>query len=220
MSNYDISSASRSTPIELNKVLKDTYRLLALTLLFSAFTATVSIMMHVPSIVAIVCSIGAIGILWFVLPKYANSAKGLPLVFVVTGLLGFGLGPMLSSYLMLENGPKIIATALGGTGVIFLSLSVYALITKKNFNFMGGFLMVGFVVCIIAAIANIFLHIPALSLAISSAIVMIMSGFILYDTSQMIRGEQTNYIIMTISLYLNILNIFTSLLSILGIMDD
>ena len=220
MSDYDISSAGHSSAIELNKVLKDTYRLLAMTLLFSALMAGVSIAMHVPSMVALGCNIVAIGLLWFVLPKFANSAKGLPLVFGVTGLLGFGLGPLLQHYLALENGPKIIATAMGGTGVIFLGLSAYALTTKKNFNFLGGFLMVGFLVMIAAGIANIFLHIPALSLAVSSGIVMLMCGFILYDTSQMIRGEQTNYILMTISLYLNILNLFTSLLNILGIMDD
>lgn len=219
MNNQDIS-LEKSGAIELNKVLRDTYNLLAMTLLFSALMATLSIAMHVPFIVALVCNIGAIGLLWFVLPKYANSAKGLPLVFAVTGLLGFGLGPLLTHFLAMENGPKIIATAMGGTGVIFLGLSAYALTTRQNFNFLGGFLFVGMLVCLGAGIANIFFQIPALSLAISSAIILIFSGFILYDTSQMIRGEQTNYILMTISLYLSILNIFTSLLQILGIMDD
>jgi len=220
MNNFDVSAAGQSSAIELNKVLKNTYNLLAMTLLFSAFMASISIMMHVPAMVGLICNIVAIGLLWFVLPKYANSAKGLPLVFAVTGLLGFGLGPLLQHYLAMENGPKIIATAMGGTGVIFLGLSAYALTTKKDFNFLGGFLVVGMLVCFGAMIANLFFQIPALSLAISAVIIMVFSGFILYDTSQMIRGEQTNYILMTISLYLSILNIFTSLLHILGITSD
>ncbi|KPK41076.1 MAG: hypothetical protein AMJ69_00195, partial [Gammaproteobacteria bacterium SG8_47] len=132
------------------------------------------------------------------------------------GLLGFGLGPMLSAYLSLANGPQIIATAFAGTGVIFLGLSGYVLTTRRDFSFLGGFLFVGFLVILGAALLNIFVAIPALSLAISAAIVLIMSGFILYDTSRIIHGGETNYVLATVSLYLNIYNLFISLLHILG----
>jgi modulator of FtsH protease len=155
--------------------------------------------------------------IWFVLPRVANSANGLWVVFGITGLLGLGLGPLLSIYLSLANGPQVIATALGGTGVIFLSLSGYALTSRKDFSFLGGFLFTGFIVVLAAALANIFLAIPALSLAISAAVIMIMSGFILWETSRMIhRAEETNYILATVSLYLSIFNIFIHLLHLLG----
>jgi modulator of FtsH protease len=157
----------------------------------------------------------SIVLLWFVLPKVANSGAGIAVVFAITGLLGFGLGPLLSMYAALPNGGQIVSTALGGTGVIFLGLSAYVLMTKKDFSFLGGFLFVGFLVVLLAALANIFLTIPALSLAISAAVIFIMSGFILYDTSRIINGGETNYIMATVGLYLSIYNIFVHLLSIL-----
>ena len=138
------------------------------------------------------------------------------MVFAITGLLGFGLGPMLNAYLGLANGASLIGTAAGGTGVIFLALSGYALTTRKDFSFMGGFLITGLIVAIVASLANLFFQIPALSLGISGVVIMIMSGFILYDTSRMIHDPHANYVMMTVSLFLNILNIFTSLLHILG----
>ena len=131
--------------------------------------------------------------------------------------MGFGLGPLLNAYLSLANGAELIATSLGGTGIIFLALSAYVLTTKKDFSFMGGFLMVGIVLAIVASLANIFLAIPALSLAVSAAIIMIMSGFILFDTSRIVNGGETNYIMATVSLYLSLYNIFVSLLQILGV---
>ena len=158
--------------------------------------------------------------MWFVLPRYANSAAGIGIVFAVTGLLGLGLGPMLTQYLALPNGPQIVATALGGTGVIFLGLSGYALTTRRDFSFLGGFLFVGFLVVVGAMLVNIFLHIPALSLALSAVIIMLMSGFILYDTGRMINGGETNYVYATISLYLSIFNIFINLLHLLGFAGD
>ena len=149
--------------------------------------------------------------------KMARSANGIWVVFGITGLLGFALGPILNMYLSLPNGPQIVGTALGGTGAIFLGLSGYALTTRKDFSFLGGFLMTGFIVVLLAALANIFLAIPALSLTISAAVILIMSGFILYDTSRMVReGASANYLVMTVSLYLSIFNIFISLLQILG----
>jgi modulator of FtsH protease len=216
MNNFN-PSISTTSAVSMNKVLRNTYLLLSFTLLFSALTAGISMMLHVSHVVSIVCSFAAMGLIWFVLPRTANSSAGIGVVFAITGLLGFGLGPILNHYLALSNGPQLIATSLGGTGVIFLALSGYVLTTKRDFSFMGGFLVVGLVIAVLAMVANIFLQIPALSLALSSAIILIMSGFILFDTSRIINGGETNYINATVSLYLSIYNIFVSLLHILGI---
>ena len=216
MNNYN-PSVSTTSAVSINKVLRNTYFLLSFTLLFSALTAGISMMLQVSHVVSLVCSFGALGLIWLVLPRTANSAAGIGVVFAITGLLGFGLGPILSYYLSLSNGPQLIATSLGGTGIIFLALSGYVLTTKRDFSFMGGFLMVGLIIAVLAMVANIFLQIPALSLALSAAIILVMSGFILFDTSRIINGGETNYINATVSLYLSIYNIFVSLLQILGI---
>jgi len=202
--------------LSTNKLIRNTYTLLSMTLLFSALMAGVSMAMNVPPMMNLIAFGGSVVLLWFVLPRTANSSTGIFVVFGITGLLGFGLGPVLNMYLALPNGGQVIATALGGTGVIFLGLSGYALTTRKDFSFLGGFLIVGFLVVILAALANIFMAIPALSLAISAAVIMIMSGFILYDTSRMVNGGETNYVLATVGLYLSIYNIFISLLQILG----
>ena len=207
-------TGSTQSVLATNRVLKNTYMLLSMTLVFSAVCAFVGVSMGISPMVAFIADIAAIVMLWFVLPKTANSGAGIPVIFGVTGLLGFGLGPILNAYLAVN--PSIVMTALGGTGVIFLALSGYALTTKKDFSFMGGFLMVGMFVIIGAGLLNIFLSIPALSLAISGATIMVMSGFILYQTSSIIKGGETNYIMATASLFLSILNIFRSLLHILG----
>jgi len=207
--------------LETNKVIRNTYTLLSMTLLFSAIMAGVSTYLVMPPATYLISVFAALGLVWFVLPRMANSANGIWVVFAITGLLGFGLGPILNMYLSLPNGPQIVGTALGGTGAIFLALSGYALMTRKDFSFLGGFLMTGFIVVLLAAIANIFLAIPALSLTISAAVILIMSGFILYDTSRMVReGASANYLLMTVSLYLSIFNIFISLLQLLGFAND
>jgi modulator of FtsH protease len=211
---------SQTAVLETNKVLKNTYALLSVTLLFSAFTAFISMNMNLPFYMPLVASFGAMGLIWFVLPKTANSAAGIGVVFAITGLLGLGLGPMLSHYLQMPNGSQLIMTALGGTGIIFLALSGYALTTRRDFSFMGGMLVVGMVLVLITALANIFMEIPALSLALSAAIILIMSGFILYDTSRIINGGERNYIMATVSLYLSLYNIFVHLLSLLGVLSD
>ena len=216
MANYN-PSITTSSAVSINKVLRNTYMLLSMTLLFSALTAVISMMVQVGPGVSLACSFGALALIWLVLPRTANSSAGIGVVFAITGLLGFGLGPILNNYLALSNGSEIIATALGGTGVIFLALSGYVLTTRKDFSFMGGFLMVGLIIVLLAAVANIFFMIPALSLAVSGAIILVMSGLILYDTSRIIHGGETNYVLATIGLYLNIYNIFISLLQILGI---
>ncbi|MCB1819398.1 MAG: Bax inhibitor-1/YccA family protein [Gammaproteobacteria bacterium] len=208
--------------VSSNKVLKNTYLLLSATLGFSALMAVVSMAIGVPPIAYLVAVIAAMVLGIFVLPRTANSTSGIGVIFLITGLLGFGLGSILSMYLALPNGPQVIATAFAGTGIIFLGLSGYALTTKRDFSFMGGFLFAGMMVVVLAMIANIFLQMPALSLAVSGGIILIMSGFILFDTSRIIQGGETNYIMATYGLYLSIFNIFISLLQILGIMggDD
>ena len=210
------ATRSESQILATNKVLKNTYALLSATLFFSALMAFASMAMELPRGIGLVSMIGAMGLIWFALPRTANSSKGLWVVFGITGLLGLGIGPLLTSYLQMANGGEIVMTAFGGTGVIFLGLSGYALTSRKDFSFMAGFLMVGMVTVVIAMVANIFFQIPALSLAISSAVILIMSGFILHDTSAIIRGEQTNYILATVGMYLSIFNIFIHLLNILG----
>lgn len=223
MNRYDtVVSADQQSAVSANKVLKNTYMLLSATLFFSAIMAAVSVALAVPPITYLVSVIAAMVLGIFVLPKMANSSSGIGMIFLITGLLGFGLGAILSQYLALPNGPQVIATAFGGTGIIFLGLSAYALTSKRDFSFMGGFLFAGMMVLVIAMIANIFLQMPALSLAVSGGIILVMSGFILFDTSRIVNGGETNYIMATYGLYLSIFNIFISLLQILGIMggDD
>ena len=217
--NYSVTNTAQNT-VAVNKVIRNTYTLLSMTLVFSAIMAAVSTYAQMPPMTYLLSVGGAFLLIWLVLPRTANSASGLWVVFAITGLLGFSLGPILTMYLSMHNGPQIVATAFGGTGVIFLGLSGYALTTRKNFSFMGGFLFAGMLMVLVAALANIFLNMPALSLAVSSVVIMLMSGFILYDTSRMIHGGETNYLHMTVSLYLNIFNIFIHLLNILGVMSD
>ncbi len=217
--NQTVARTAESA-LATNKVLRNTYTLLSITMLFSAAMAAVSIVAESGPGTYLLSVIGAFGLIWLVLPRTANSGAGLGVVFAITGLLGFGLGGVLNQYLAMSNGPQLIMTALGGTGVIFLGLSAYALTTRRDFSFLGGMLFVGMLVILVAALANIFLAIPAMTLAISSIIIMLMSGFILYDTSRIIHGGETNYIMATVSLYLSIYNIFINLLAILGIMSD
>lgn len=215
MSTYSVQSANTAI-LSTNKLIKNTYTLLSVTLFFSAVMAGVSVVLNMPPMTYLLGMGGAFLLMLFVLPKVANSASGIWVVFAITGLMSFALGPLLSAYLALPNGPQLVATAFGGTGIIFLGLSGYALTTRKNFNFMGGFLVAGLLMVLCISLANIFLEMPALSLAISAVVIMLMSGFILYDTSRMVHGEGGNYILMTVSLYVNMFNIFVSLLHLLG----
>ncbi|QJR79335.1 Bax inhibitor-1/YccA family protein [Alteromonas pelagimontana] len=208
------AGASRSSVLETNKVLRNTYMLLAMTLAFSAVCAGIAMAVGISPIMSLVMTIGAF-ITLFVVQKKADSASGLFWVFLFTGLMGASLGYTLNFYLGVA-GPGLIMQALGATALVFFALSGYVLTTKKDFSFMGGFLMVGLMVVIVAAIANIFFAVPAVSLAISAAIVFIMSGLILFDTSRIIHGGETNYIRATVSLYLNIYNLFTAILHLLG----
>ena len=211
-------SRSPELALQTNKVIKNTYMLLSATLLFSAFTAMVSVLMQMPMWTYLVSVIGAMLLGMFVLPKTANSSSGLGVIFLITGLMGFGLGAVLSMYLALPNGPQIVATSLGGTGIIFMGLSGYALTSKRDFSFMGGFVFAGMMVMMLAVVANIFMQIPALHLAIAAGFILLMSAYILFQTSQMINGGETNYIMATYGLYIAIFNIFISLLQILGVL--
>lgn len=210
---------TRST-LETNKLIRSTYTLLSMTLLFSAVMAAVSVAIGTPHMVGLIATIAGIGLLWFVLPRTANSGAGIGVVFAFTGLLGFGLGPILSFYLSMPNGGQTVMMAMGGTGAIFLGLSGYALSTRRDFSFMGGFLAVGMIVVLLAVLANLFFQVPSVSLAVSAGIVLLMSGFILYETSQMVHGHVDNYIVMTASLFLTIVNLFQSLLMLLGFAGD
>ena len=211
-----VPARTTESVLATNKLIRNTYTLLSMTLVFSALMAGVSTALVLPPMTYLLGVGGALVMIWFVLPKMAHSANGIWVVFAITGLLGFSLGPLLNMYLSLPNGPQIVGVALGGTGAIFLGLSGYALTTRKDFSFLGGFLFVGFIVVLLAALANIFLQIPALSLTISAAVILIMSGFILYDTGRMVRGGETNYLMATVSLYLSMFNIFIHLLHLLG----
>lgn len=207
-------STTQTSELATNKVLRNTYALLSMTLIFAGIMAFVGVMMNLGHGMALGADIVAIVMLWFVLPRTANSAAGIPVIFAITGLLGLGLGPIVNHYLAING--DIVMTALGGTGVIFLGLSGYALTTKKDFSFMGGFLMVGLMVVILAGIANIFLQMPVMFLVLNAAIVLIMSGLILWETSNIIHGGETNYIMATASLFLSIINLFQALLHLLG----
>ena len=204
-----------SAVLETNKVLKNTYMLLGMTLAFSAVTAGISMTLNLPAFMGLVFSLIGFALL-FVVNRMADSAKGLPAIFAFTGVMGAGLGPLLNAYLAMPGGPQLVMQSLAGTAFIFFGLSAYALQSKRDFSFMTGFLFAGLIVAIVAMIANIFMGIPALSLTISAAVVMIMSGLILVDTSRIINGGETNYIRATVGLYLNIYNLFVHLLHLLG----
>jgi modulator of FtsH protease len=202
--------------LETNKVLKNTYMLLGLTLAFSAVTAGVSMALNLSPMAGLGFTLVGF-VLLFVVNRMADSAKGLPAIFAFAGVMGAGLGPMLNHYMSMPGGPSLVMQSLGGTALIFFGLSAYALQSKRDFSFMRGFLFAGLMVAIVAMIANIFLQIPLLSVTLSAVVVMIMSGLILFDTSRIIHGGETNYIRATVGLYLNIYNIFVHLLSLLGV---
>jgi len=224
--DYNTAAVTRTSGIslEINKVLKNTYLLLSATLIFSAVMAAVSMSMNAPHPGLLIWIVVAFGLL-FGINKTADSSMGIVLTFAFTGWLGFTLGPMLTMYTA-NFGSDIIMQALGGTGLIFFALSGYVLTTKKDFSFLRGILFAGMMVVILSMVlyyvANYFfgVQISGLSLAFSAIIIILMSGFILYDTSSIIRGEQTNYVLATVSMYLNIYNIFIHLLHLLSVFDD
>ena len=220
--NYDTqSSVVRSQPsvLQTNKLLRNTYILLAMTLVFSAFTAGLSMALNFPPLGMLITLGGYFGLL-FLTTKLRNSVWGIASVFALTGFMGLTLGPMVNYYLSMNGGSEIVMQALGGTGLIFFALSAYAIKSEKDFSFMGGFLMVGILVAFVAGLAAFFFDMAGLSLAVSAMFILLMSGLILYQTSQIIHGGETNYIMATITLYITIYNLFTSLLHLLGAMSS
>ena len=206
--------------VEINRVLRNTYMLLSMTLLFSGLTAGLSMAFNLPYMGPIITLVGYFALL-FLTHKFRNSALGLVFVFALTGFMGLTLGPILDFYMTsMSNGTQLVGTALGGTGVIFLGLSGYVLMTRKDFSFIGGMLMAGILVAFLAALVTLIWPMPALSLAISAIFILLMSGLILFETSNIIHGGETNYISATVSLYVAIYNIFLSLLHIFGIFGD
>ncbi|NOZ52107.1 MAG: Bax inhibitor-1/YccA family protein [Gammaproteobacteria bacterium] len=201
-----------------NKVIRNTYTLLSMTLLFSGLVAGISMALNLPHPGLLLTLGGFFGLL-FATSKFSNSSLGLVFVFALTGFMGYTLGPILNAYLALPNGGQVVMTAMGATGAIFLGLSGYALTTRKDFSFMGGFLMVGILVAFLAGLGAVFFEMPGLSLAVSSMFVLLMAGLILYQTSSIIHGGETNYIMATVTLYVSIFNLFTSLLHLLGFMS-
>jgi modulator of FtsH protease len=209
---------SQTATLATNKVIRNTYTLLSMTLLFSALTAGVSMTLNLPH-PGLLLTIGGYFGLLFATTKFRNSSLGLAFVFALTGFMGYTLGPILNAYLALPNGGQVVMTAMGATGAIFLGLSGYALTSRKDFSFIGGFLMVGILVAFMAGLGALFFEMPGLSLAVSSMFVLLMAGLILYETSNIIHGGETNYIMATVTLFVAIFNLFTSLLHLLGFMN-
>jgi len=208
--------SSGESILATNRVLRNTYMLLGLTFLFSALMAGWAMISHAAPPNLIVLLVGTYGLM-FLTHKLRNSAWGIVSILAFTGFLGYTLGPILNFYIKsFANGPQLIMTALGATGVIFFSLSGYVLTTRKDFSYLGGFLFVAVVTVLLASIAGMFFNIPALHLAISAAFVLISSGMILFQTSLIIQGGERNYIMATISLFVALYNLFISLLQIFG----
>ncbi len=208
---------SEAQALETNKVLRNTYGLLSMTLLFSAATAGIAMATNMTPFNPLL-TIGGYFALLFLTSKFSNSGLGIVFVFALTGFMGLTLGPILSIYMTaFSNGSQLVMTALGGTGIIFLGLSGYALTSRKDFSFLGGFLMVGILVAFLAGIVAMFVpSMPGLSLGVSAMFILLMSGLILYQTSEIIHGGETNYILATVTLYVSIYNLFMSLLHILA----
>lgn len=201
--------------VEVQKVLRNTYALLAMTLMFSAAVASAAVSFKWGSPGLVLTLVGYFGLL-FAIHKLQNSAWALPAVFGLTGFMGYTLGPLLSHYVALPGGAQTISLALGATGLSFLGLSAYVLTTRKDFSFMGGFLFMGMIVALIAGLAAMFLDIPALGLAVSAIVAMLSAGMILFETSQIVNGGERNYVLATVSLFVSLFNMFTSLLALFG----
>lgn len=216
--NQAVARSAARAPA-LNKVLRNTYILLSMTLLFSALTATVSARLNLPHPGVLITLVAYFGLL-FLTSKFRNSNVSLLLVFALTGFMGYTLGPLINVYLSLPRGGELIALALGTTGVSFLGLSAYALVSRRDFSFLGNFLFVGILVAFCLGLGAYFFSIPALSLAVSAMFVLLMAGLILFETNQIINGGETNYVMATVTLYVSLYNLFVSLLHIFGVMGD
>ena len=200
---------------DVSRVLRNTYALLSMTLLFSAAIAAASMAFKLPSPGIVITLVGYFGLLFGVY-KLKNSAWALPAVFGLTGFMGYTLGPMLAKTLAMPGGSQTIMLALAATGATFLALSAYVLKTRRDFSFMGGFLFAGMVIAILAGLGAMFFQIPALGLAVSAMVALLSAGLILYETSNIVNGGEDNYVLATVGLYVSIFNLFSSLLSLFG----
>ncbi len=210
----------RASAAPMNKVLKNTYILLSMTLLFSAGTAWLAMATGMPHPGLIITLVGYFGLL-FLTEKFRDTSLGLVFVFALTGFMGLTLGPIISAYMSyFPNGHQLVMTAFAGTGTIFIGLSAYALTTRKDFSFIGGFLFAGILVAFLAGLGAYFFQMPTLSVAVAAMFVLLMAGLILYKTSDIVHGGEVNYISATVTLYVSIYNLFTSLLHLLGVFGD
>lgn len=207
---------SNAIRADASRVLRNTYALLSMTLLFSAAVAGLSVALRLPSPGIIVTLVGFFGLL-FLVYKQRNSIWALPAVFGLTGFMGYTLGPMLTQTLSLPGGRQIVTMALATTGITFLALSAYVLKTRRDFSFMAGFLFAGMIIALLAGLAAVFMQIPALGLVVSAMVALLSAGLILYETSRIVNGGETNYVLATVGLYVSIFNLFTSLMSLFGL---
>lgn len=213
-------AAIRESALATNKVLRNTYLLLSATLAFSAAAAGVSLAFGLPHPGLMLTLVGYFGLL-FAIHKTANSAWGLVWVFALTGFMGYTLGPIIGYYLQaIPNGHAVVMNAFGITAAAFVGLSAYAIKSGRRFNFMAGFLFVGILTAFLLGLVAIFFSMPMLSLAVSGMFVLLMTGLILYQTAEIVHGGETNYILATLTLYVSIFNLFTSLLHLLGFASD
>ncbi|MCY3795893.1 MAG: Bax inhibitor-1/YccA family protein [Gammaproteobacteria bacterium] len=219
MAPTDVISARAAGAVSINKVLRNTYMLLGMTLAFSALMAGVSMAMGAPYLGPLVTLAGFFGLI-FAVHKTAHSSLGLLFVFLLTGFMGFTIGPIINAYLSLAKGPSLVTSALGTTAAAFVGLSAFAVVTRKDFSFLSGFLVVGFFVLMGAVVLSLFFDLSAFSVAISCAFVLFASAAILWQTSAIIHGGETNYIIATVTLFASFYNLFVSLLHIFGVMGD
>lgn len=210
---------TQTSELATNKVLRNTYMLLAMTLIAASLGAGVNAMMGLPRLNFIITLVGFYGLM-FLTEKNRDSSLGLVFIFAFTAFTGYTIGPLISHYLSSASGTETVMLALGGTALTFLSLSAYVLTTKKDMSFLGGMMMAGFVILLVGIVANLFFQIPALSQALSALFILFSSGAILMQTSAIIHGGERNYISATITLYVSIFNIFLSLLSLLGLSRD
>jgi modulator of FtsH protease len=219
---YDtnVASAASESAVAGNRVLRNTYLLLSATLAFSAVTAGAALAFDLPHPGVMLTLVGYFGLLFGVY-KTRNSALGIAFVFALTGFLGYTLGPILGFYLKaVPNGHMVVVNAFAITAVTFVVLSAYAVRSRKDFSFMGGFLTVGVLAAFLLGLAAIFFDMPTVSLAVSGLFVLLMSGMILWQTSDILNGGETNYILATVTLYVSLFNLFTSLLQLLGAAGD
>jgi modulator of FtsH protease len=208
-------TAQPSLAANTTRVLRNTYALLSMTLLFSAAVAAASVAWSLPAPGILLTLIGYFGLL-FAVHKLQDRAAGIGAVFALTGFMGYTLGPLLTRTLSLPDGGQVVMLALGATGATFLGLSAWVLKSRRDFSFMGGFLFAGMVIAMLAGLAAVFLEIPALGLAVSAMVALLSAGLILFETSRIVQGGETNYLLATVSLYVSVFNLFTSLLSLFG----